>query len=501
MNSDPIERRRPKTSREVTQGSAMISLIGLTIGTSIVGMLALRLTAATQTPTAMLLDSSTLLLLGLSFVLVIVLNALFVAGDVSIEQLRSVHVKMYDETSRQHSILKDLLDKKDLYVASCFLGAQTMRAWMILLCFIPAPMIAASLGILNTNPEQANLTNQVSSILIGAVILSLPIAALNVVLGELIAKSYSVVHPQRTALRLYKLIRIASIVFGIPSAVAVKIAGLVTRRFGATASFAVGNQAEEEIREILESYEETGEIEIEERQMLHSVFEFGDTVAREIMTPRVDLDSVPVGTPLMDVARMVEETGHTRIPVFQGTDDSILGVVHAKDILSAIARGESDVTIERLMRPATFVSENKDLHELLQEMRLNRTQLVIVQDEFGGTAGIVTTEDIVEEVVGEIVDEYDDEEPGIVQNGETFVVGGKLHIDDVNSAVGSNFSSEEFDTIGGFVFGLFGRQPQKSESIEFGNYKFTITETDGKRIHVVSIEPLVPDPAAQSLLG
>jgi len=471
-------------------GTTIGGFAGLAVMLLPIGWLIPSLTAATQYQTAIGFDAGMISLLILAFVVVIAVNALFVAGDVSIELLRPIHVKMFDESTRQHTILRDLIDRKDLYVAACFLGAQTTRAWMILLCFLPAPVIAVALGFTSAEGKPGLVENSLIAILIGAVILSLPVAAVNVVLGELVAKSYSAVHPHRTALRLYRFIRFAAIVFSLPSMIAVKIAGLVTRRFGATASFAVANQAEEEIREILESYEESGEIEDEEREMLHSVFEFGDTVAREIMTPRVDLDSVSIGTPIMSVAEVIEETGHSRIPVFEGTDDSILGVVHAKDILSAIARGERERSVEELMRPAIFVPENKDLHELLQEMRTNRTQLVIVQDEFGGTSGIVTIEDIVEEVVGEIVDEYDADEPGIVETPIGFVVGGKLHIDDVNAAVGSNLESEEFDTIGGYVFGLFGRQPQSGEQIEANGYRFTVIETDGRRIGTVQIESM-----------
>jgi len=491
MTSDPIERRRRKAITGGSVGTAIVGLIGLALIVLPVGTILNSLNAATQGQASTYqLEAGSIALLVLAFIAVIAVNALFVAGDISIEQLRSVHTKMFDESTREHAVLKDLLEKKDVYVAACFLGAQTMRAWMILLCFLPAAMLATQLGFLTATGEPGSMPNQLVALLVSAVLLSLPVAAINVVMGELVAKSYSAVHPHRTALRLYRFVRFAAIVFAIPSAIAVKIASLVTKRFGATASFAVANQAEEEIREILESYEETGEIEEGERVMLHSVFEFGDTVAREIMTPRVDLDSVPVGTSLADVARIVEETGHSRIPVYEGTDDSILGVIHAKDILSAVSRGNANGTAETLMRTATFVPENKNLHELLHEMRLNKTQLVVVQDEFGGTAGIVTIEDIVEEVVGEIVDEYDNEEPGIVETAQGFLVGGKLHIDDVNAAVGSSLESEEFDTIGGYVFGLFGRQPHAGEEIEASGYRFTVVESDGRRIHTVRVQAM-----------
>jgi len=208
---------------------------------------------------------------------------------------------------------------------------------------------------------------------------------------------------------------------------------------------------------------------------------------------------VPVSATLQEVAQIVEETGHSRIPVFEGSDDQIVGIVHAKDVLSAITRGEGSRRLRDTMRPASFVPENKNLHDLLQEMRQNRTQMVIVQDEFGGTAGVVTIEDIVEEVVGEIVDEYDQEELQVVRDENGFTIGGKMNIHDVNSLIGTDFDSDEFDTLGGFVFGLFGRQPSQGESVETDGYRFTVTETDGRRIFSVCLEKL-PDESVQDSL-
>jgi putative hemolysin len=149
------------------------------------------------------------------------------------------------------------------------------------------------------------------------------------------------------------------------------------------------------------------------------------------------------------------------------------------------------------MRPALFVPEGKNLHELLTEMRMSRSHIAVVQDEYGGTAGVVTIEDIVEQLVGDIVDEYDVEEPEVVPMGDHgFLVDGKAHIDDVNREVGSSLDSEEFDTIGGYVFGLFGRQPKLGESIEADGYCFTVADTDGRRVHRLRIEKVTAETEA-----
>jgi putative hemolysin len=308
------------------------------------------------------------------------------------------------------------------------------------------------------------------------------------VVGELVPKSFAALHPHRVASASYRFIRFTSVIFSIPANIVVSLAGIFTARFGGQARLANSNQAEEEIKNIVESAEETGEIEKDEKDLLHSVFSFTDKVAREAMTPRVDIDAVPVETNPKELVRLIEESGHSRIPLYEGTDDQILGIVHAKDLLMALVDNRDVVDVRKLMRPALFVPENKDLHELLKEMRQGRVQMAVVQDEFGGTAGIVTVEDIVEELVGEITDEYDNEAPEIEKVGSSYLVLGKTHLGDVNQEVGSSFSSEEFDTIGGYVFGLFGRQPKLLDSIDFDGWKFTIAESDGRRIHRVRLD-------------
>ena len=176
-----------------------------------------------------------------------------------------------------------------------------------------------------------------------------------------------------------------------------------------------------------------------------------------------------------------------------------MGIVHAKDVLLATLNNGSPVVIRDLMRPALFVPENKNLHELLHEMKSSRSHLAVVQDEFGGTSGIVTIEDIIEELVGDIQDEYDEESPAVVEDEHGFLVDGRTHLDDVNTFLGSELESEMFDTIGGYVFGLFGRQPRAGESIGEGNLRFEVVETDGRRIVKLRIQRVEGEPLVDEL--
>jgi putative hemolysin len=479
--SDPSDsiRRQPRPSRK--SGTAAAGVIGVLL---FLAPFALALAAFPN-------DRNWLpwVEIVLAMAAVAVLNAAFVAAETAIQTLRASHAKQLAADEAKAAIVRDLVEGKAHYVAAAYLGSQTMRFWLALLVFPIAATLAPSIA------EQFG-TSLVSSTLIAAFLVAIPVAAVNILLAELVPRSYASTNPVKASLRLAGFVRFFATAFYPAIAAATSIGNLLSKRFGGLTTFALSNQAEEEIKERLEQAVETQEIEEGEKEMLHSVFEFGDTVAREVMTPRVDLDAVPVTSTLEEVAKIVEESGHSRIPVYEGTDDQILGIVHAKDVLSAISRGQNGLSLRRIMRPALFVPENKNLMDLLHEMRQKRTQMVIVQDEFGGTAGVVTIEDIVEEVVGEIVDEYDEEETLIVKNGSGFLIGGRLNLYDVNDEIGTELSSDEFDTIGGFVFGLFGRQPNQGETVDFEGYRFTVAETDGRRILSVRLEPVTPEEPA-----
>lgn len=416
---------------------------------------------------------------GIGFFLCIGLNAAFVGACTAFELLRSTHVK-HEKEERKARQLGSVLGQRDRLIAACNLGSTTVRAWLILLCFLPAPGLAWAL-------QGIGWPQGFFGYFLAAILLSIPVAAVNLVFGELVARNYAAAHPSTVARRLTGFVRLAATFFAPLGAILAKVAGLFTRRLGIPVGFVL-TPAEEEILIIAESAQESGEMHLEDRKLLRSVFEFGDTVAREVMTPRVDMYAVPVQTGVREVIALVEETGHSRIPVYEATDDQIVGIVHAKDLLKAHLAGKEDV--REILRPAFFVPENKNLHDLLREMRAQRAQMAIVQDEFGGTAGIVTVEDIVEELVGEIVDEYDVEQPPIVKNGVGYVVGGRVNLYDLNNEIGSRFESDEFDTIGGYVFGLFGRQPKPKDWVVHEGYKFTVEETDGRRISSLHVEYL-----------
>lgn len=493
MSSDPLERSRRKdtsTWMELSRvGVIGFLILSLPIHSTFQGLSA----AAMGNTISVMLDPGQMATWMIGIVAVMLVCATFVGCETALTLLRTSHLKALEDDTSRIRIVTSLLEQRVQAISACVLGGQTMRAWLILMCAFPADALANVM----TDREPTFLH------WIGlTTLISIPVVGINVVVSDLIAKGLATIHPVRTCVRYALPIRLAITIFAIPVFLTTRIASLITNRFGASATFTSPDRAEDEIRGLVESFTESGEIEEQEQEMIDSVFEFGDTVAREVMTPRVDVESVPVETTVSSVIQLIETTGLSRFPVFEGTDDQIVGILHAKDVLSAMARGESEKCVGDLkMHHALFVPETKPLHQLLTEMRSSKSQMVIVQDEFGGTAGIVTVEDIVEEVVGEIVDEYDPETHAILQDGEDFVVDGKLHLDDVNGEIDTDFRSEEFDTLGGYLFGLFGRQPVEGETLDDRNYRFTVEKTDGRRIERVRISRLAEPSLLETLIS
>jgi CBS domain containing-hemolysin-like protein len=211
------------------------------------------------------------------------------------------------------------------------------------------------------------------------------------------------------------------------------------------------------------------------------------------MRPRTELVSVPSNATLQDVFSLVSEFGYSRYPVIEDTVDTVIGSLYIKDILAALASGEikREESIQRFIRPAYFIPENKRLSELLSEMQLERFQLAIVIDEYGGTAGLVTLEDLIEEIVGSIHDELESEVKDVqIVDEKNFVVSGQSAIDEVNELLDTNLQSQDFNTLGGFVFGLFGRMPKVGEQLKYKNLRLEVLELEGRKISKVKITKL-----------
>jgi CBS domain containing-hemolysin-like protein len=257
---------------------------------------------------------------------------------------------------------------------------------------------------------------------------------------------------------------------------------------------------EEEIKTMVDAGEEGGVIEEEEKEMIYSIFQFSDTLAREVMVPRIDMLALEVGTPIAEAVDAVLSAGHSRIPVYEDTIDNIVGLLYAKDLLrvwregTAEGKGAAARSLRELLRPAHFVPEAKALDKLLAELQQKRIHMAVVVDEYGGTAGLVTLEDIVEEIIGDIRDEYDTTEElpyHKVGEGE-YVFDGGININDVNQLLEAKFSNEDADTLGGYIYGQLGRVPTPGDQLTANGLVMEVQSVSGRRIRKVRVRPAPP---------
>jgi len=241
----------------------------------------------------------------------------------------------------------------------------------------------------------------------------------------------------------------------------------------------------------LEQQRTEGVLDKEEQEMIESVLELSETTADEIMTPRTDIVAVEVNCDLQTILETINTAGHTRVPVYEDNIDNIVGLIYAKDLLAEIGKNPADFKLRDKMRDAYFVPETKPLRVLLHEFQNKKQHIAIVLDEYGGTAGIVTLEDILEELVGEITDEYEKTPPEPIKKVDrnTIEVDARTYVDDLNDQFEWNLpEDEDYDTIGGFVFSRLGYVPKTGESFDYENLKFTITSAEARRIKHIRIQ-------------
>jgi magnesium and cobalt exporter, CNNM family len=289
-------------------------------------------------------------------------------------------------------------------------------------------------------------------------------------------------HPETWAMRLAPYVRFLTAVFS-----PLLLLPLAFGRRKGEAQEPMSTVTEEELKSMVDAGHEGGVLEGDERQMIYSIFELGDTLVREIMLPRIYINALDVSTPLQEAVDALIKSGHSRMPVYQESVDNILGLLYAKDLLKIWRKGDQIDSLRSLLRPATFVPEAKKVDELLEEMQAGHVHMAMVVDEYGGIAGLVTLEDIFEEIVGEIQDEYDQsEEAPYIQVGDgEYIFQGRVDLKDFNEVMGNHLPTEETETLGGFIYEQVGRVPTSGESLQVGDIQLTIEQVTGRRIRKV----------------
>lgn len=422
----------------------------------------------------------------LLWVVVLVLaTAFFAMVDSALRAMHGARVRdMVEEGVPNARLVEKLLSHPERSIATAQVG-------MVLSSFLAAAVAATGLSqgvaaLLQQIGEADWWQRQSAPLAVFLVTVLTGLLAL--VVGTLVPRTIAEKYAEKVALRLARPLWICAWLLSPLVALVITFSNALVRPFRVKVDFSPRVLTPEEIISLVDAGEEQGVIEEEEREMIQSVLEFPDTIVRKVMTPRIDMHCVPVEASLQEVLDIIRNTGHSRIPVYEGTVDNIIGIVYAKDLLRLYPHLEP-FEMRKVMRPPYFIPETKKVDELMREFRAKKTQIAIVRDEYGGTSGLVTLEDILEELVGEIHDEYDVEETPFEQVDEhTYRTDGRTPVDDVNDKTGLHLPTDEYDTIGGFVFGLFGRPAQAGEQIAYGRANFVVEEADGRRIRKLRIE-------------
>ncbi|MFV1858064.1 MAG: hemolysin family protein [Anaerolineales bacterium] len=322
-------------------------------------------------------------------------------------------------------------------------------------------------------------------------ILTLAATGLVMSVVEFLAESLAMREPEAWALDLGPVVAVLEVVLSPPVRLMLKMRGEVSADHNGPLHPLV---TEAEIMTLVDAGEEGGFIEQDEKDMIYSIFRLDDTLAREVMIPRIDIQALEESTPIPEATDMLLKTGYSRAPVFRESIDNVIGLIYVKDLLDAWRVGNYERPIGELMREAFFVPEAKKVDDLLEEMQDSRFHLAIVVDEYGGTAGLVTIEDIVEEIVGEIRDEYDFAEEASyqqVEDGE-YIFSGGIDLDDVNQIADADLPKDAGETLGGFIYSELGRVPSPGDKLESGGLELVVDQVVRRRIHRVRARRIAP---------
>lgn len=433
--------------------------------------------------------TSIVMQLVLLFVLILV-NAFFAMSEIAIISLNDTKTERLAEEGHKKAKLVMKLTKN----SSNFLS--TIQIGVTLAGFLTSASASQSfVEMLSGTIRRISLFSGISTGVINGVsmvLITVITSYFSLVLGELAPKKIAMHNPEKISYRVVGIllfVQKATIPF-------VKVLSVSTnaivRLFGIDPQADTESVTEEEIRMMVDAGEEKGVIEDVQKEMINNIFEFDDIDAGDIMTHRTDMVAIEVDDPLEDVIQLTIEEGRSRIPVYEEDLDNIIGVIYVKDLLPYVGHQlPKETTLRSLMREAFYVPESKRCGDLFKEMTETHTQMAIVVDEYGGTAGLVTIEDLLESIVGNIQDEYDDEEEEISKiNENTFTIDGTTSIDEVDELVGVTIPEGDYDTLAGFLISNLGFLPKDGEmnEVEYENLHFTILNVEDRRIGKVKVE-------------
>jgi putative hemolysin len=409
-------------------------------------------------------DGLTLALLAIA----LLLSAFFSSSETAFISLQRIRLRHMERTGvRGVSRVRRLADQSDRTLVTILIGNNLVNtAAAALGTVIAAAVLGAEAAVLAA---------------------TIAITILLLIFGEITPKTVALRHSERLALLYAIPLDFLAHLFSPLTALLSRLASAVAAMAGSSPARTAISR--DEIRTVIMMGEETGVLEREETEILRSALQLRNTVVREVMVPRVEVVGIEANQTVESVARAVADKGHTWMPVYEGDLDHIVGIVHAKTVLVRYLAGEKDRPASLIMRPALFTTETKKVPSLLEEMREQQTQMAIVIDEYSGTSGIVTLEDLLEELVGEITSEYGTERKLVRSIGEReAVVEGAISIDDLNEAFGVDLPAEGVDTLGGFVSQQLGRIPASGDHFTYQDLQFSVLSVRARRVGTVRIE-------------
>ena len=421
--------------------------------------------------------------LGLILLLVL-LNGVFVAAEIAFVSVRRTRLdELADEGDRRASRAQRLLKDPGrvlavIQVAITFLGALASAVAAVSI----VELLAAPLSSVSFIGERAGA--------LALLIVTLLVSVVSIVLGELIPKGLALANPDRVALIAAGPISVFAKIVGPLVGLLVVLTKAISKPFGIDPTRTPELSAAE-IRLIVEQGSQQGVIEAEEEQMISAVMSLSDSKLHEVMVPRIDIVAIDQEATFDEAVEVVLKEGHSRTPLYRESVDHIVGILYAKDLLRLIAAGGERPRIRDIMRPALFVPESQSVDDLLHELQRRKVHMAIVLDEYGGTAGLVTIEDLLEEIVGEIQDEFDEEEPMKIEVGPgEAIVDGRADIDELVELIDPPLEledDEEYDTLGGFVYHRIGRVPVVGDTVVVEPFTITVIKVSGRRVGKVRV--------------
>ena len=424
----------------------------------------------------------------------IFLNATFVAGEFSIARIRRTQIDRIAEAdpeddSHDYSkgkigtakLLQTISLKINDYISACQIGITISS---LALGAVAEAELSKLLAPIFNSIELPFNGHGVSTILAIAII-----TFFHVILGEVIPKNLSIINAEGVAFALAGYLRFLYIVFKIPVKILNWFSNLALKLLNIEENFEDSTHTEDELKLILSSSQAQGVLEEEEEQLMQNVFDFNDTIAREVMVPRNDMFCLNSSMTIDEAGKEATASSYSRYPVFEEKMDNIVGYCSIKDILTAYQKNKTQDSIKTILSDILKVSDGMFVLDLLKLMQEKKKQMAILIDEFGSTCGLVTVEDIVEEIFGEIEDEDDiiESKPFVTLDNGDILINGLLQLEDVNEELGTNFKSDHYDTIGGFVFGLIGTEPKVGDVVEFEDKKFRVEVHNDNRVRQVRL--------------